>query len=536
MTIWRQNKVRKSPSIGLESFDVLSTDPFQGEEPLDLDSDFLVSEPASQTSVRSPSRSFHRNARSIAIYSGIAIALALLGFTISKVRPWSYLSSQELVYAYFEVRAVDQAGRPIAGALVKNAGKKVGTTDSFGEWRRYMRVPLGATVPVTLAKSINGEILYATKNFAVPPTKPEKSDLDLRASVQLIATSGAHKSISSQAVVAVDVNRARADAVTPVATSSAQAGGDDTLVATNSDHTAENAKEASAELPTTAETHVAPSWPAFQSSHQSVWFEAMGSTASPLSKDVLPALVSRSKELGLKVDPKAEWRVRLTSLTDRPAVMGSDGGGLILISSFDKGQATAREFLRNYQSDSRLTARGILFVLSHEVQKNVAVGRVGDRWVAALPKSSAELWTLSAGMSLAGPRSSVWLAGSEKYSNETWSGYFLQVPKTSEGPCDGAKNGCEISLRTFAEVPPVPKWTKIRAKTQVNLKDPVKIFVSGYEARAVSDNVIEYWGEDRARVNVTVVNAGRVVHRAQIVNDRKSLPLIAVRAGAVSRR
>ena len=40
-------------------------------------------------------------------------------------------------FVLLELRAISESGHPVAGADVRIQDKKLGVTDSFGEWRRY---------------------------------------------------------------------------------------------------------------------------------------------------------------------------------------------------------------------------------------------------------------------------------------------------------------------------------------------------------------------------------------------------------------
>jgi hypothetical protein len=91
-----------------------------------------------------------------------------------------------------------------------------------------------------------------------------------------------------------------------------------------------------------------------------------------------------------------------------------------------------------------------------------------------------------------------------------------------------------VKTRSFGDVPPVPTWTKLKLKVGALGKEPVKIFVSGYEAMAIGDRVYEYWGQDKGRANVTVVQAGRVIQRGQIANESSSPASLGV--ANISRR
>jgi hypothetical protein len=486
-----------------------------------------------------------RGSRSTKKYILAGLVIGLTGFAVARTKIWDMFARQELVYAYFEVRALDAGGRPIAGAIVKNAGKRVGTTDSFGEWRRYMRVPLGATVPVTIAKKSGAsELLYATKNFAVPLARPEKSEIELRGSVQLQVTDMGNAQASTAAQSSpTDMLRA------PVSSDhiakkgeATKASAKDDIASTVASDTAETRKSEEApvtEKPTLAAggTDKAAGGSSehaldFRSSHESVWIESGAAAGHLISREVVPAMVQRAKELGLKVDPQAQWKVRVTNLVDRPAHVDKEGGGLILVSSQDGNQGGShREFLRNYQMDSRLTARGILFILSHHVSKNVLVRKVGQKWVAGLPKSSADLWKLAPGMTLSQPGNIITLSD-ETSADGSWPGFVVRG--LGSDLCANARQACEFKTRSFAESAPMPTWTRLRLKAPSLGKDQVKIFVSGYEANLVGDKVYEYWGQNRARANVTVIAGGKVLQRSQIFSDSAMIPVLG--AATIGRR
>ena len=457
-------------------------------------------------------------------YLLVAALVCLTGFAAARTKFWSYFGSQELVYAYFEVRALDGGGRPIAGAVVKNAGKRVGTTDSFGEWRRYMRVPLGATIPVTIAKKTTDAVLFATKNFAVPPEKPEKSEIELRGSVQLMLAdqnSAVAKTAAQSGpndLMRLNGKDGGAPKEEPPMSAIQGSPAPDSSAAASVAVDASPATNASKAVP--LETSESSSTLNFLSSHESVWFEGSGSVSAPLNKEVLPALIARAKDVGLRVDPAAAWKVRLTGLIDKPSKMDKEGGGLIMVTSFDGDNGGAvRDFLRNYQADPRVTARGILYILSKHVNKNVAIIKQGDRWGATLPSSSSEIWRLAPGMVLAGP-GRVFSLSTEIFRDGTSQGYFLNA--SSAEPCVADARGCDDKARSFVEAAPVPTWSRLRLQFRSPAKEPVKIFVSGYEAKLVGDKLYEFWGQDKARANVTIVQGGRVLSRSQIVGDARN--------------
>jgi hypothetical protein len=544
MTIWRKSRSTSQtvPPVSSKSkpFDVLSTNPFNfGDDFVDVKDDTLFARSFDQAEERHQVKSGEsisgrssisrrlrlRRLRTTALYVSLALFMSFTGFALAKYRPWLAWFSPELVYAYFEVRAVDQTGRPVAGAVVKNAGKKVGTTDSFGEWRRFMRVPLGTTVPITLMKSVGkSDVLYATKNFAVPPAKPERSDVEIRASIQLLAAGA----LEVKAVADQSSEKSISDQNQRI--------NEPSTYRVKLDKNNDSATLPSPTLALTSAGTAASASRVFASTHESIYFEAIGSKNSLLAKEIVPALEQRVKELGVKVDPNAAWKVRLTGLLDRPAQIGPDGGGLVLVSSFDQSSQAPVEFLRNYQSDARVTARGILYILTRQVQKNVAVFQTPDqRWIAALPASSSTLWNIAPSMSFSG-HGRILSASSEVYKDTSWRGVILKASPSEQSPCSTGDSTCQIYLRSYAEVPPVPGWVRLKLRTSTKFKDLTKIFVSGYEARQIESDLFEYWGQDKAKANLSAVSAGRVLHRAQVQNSQARPPLVVIGSSTISRR
>jgi len=443
-------------------------------------------------------------------------------FVTSKVKPWTYFSQPNLEYAYFEVRALDSDGRPIAGAVVKNAGKRVGTTDSFGEWRRYMRVPLGATIPITLAKKSVNQVLYATKNFAVPPQKPEKSEIELRSSVQLLvanlgdvqaetaATASPNDLMSSQ-------NGKAKSNENDVALRTLQ---NDLFKLGSSDQTVKPTHSSvSASSLGSLET--------FREDHNAVWFEASDPLAEGILKEVLPALVKRASEIGLKVERNAAWQVKLNNILPKPAILPKDGGGLILISFNESSASGNRQvsFLRNYQKDARTTARSILFGLVTHAKKDVIAQRKGERWVAILSKTSPSVWELNPKTVLKSADRSVFLTG-ESFSDNESRGFYIKSSK--ESPCRSDANSCVLQTASIPDTPPVQGWRQLRVKISGVSKEGQKVFISGYEATPLADNVYQYWGQGKVRANVTLLKNNSLLARGFTIGDEKGSAFIGV--------
>ncbi|MCX6109944.1 MAG: hypothetical protein NTZ90_10130 [Proteobacteria bacterium] len=89
-------------------------------------------------------------------------------------------------YAYFEIKAIGPDGRAVAGATVTSAETPVGVTDSFGEWRRFVRVKLGSSLPLQLSKVQGGEAIAASRQLQIPAVMPETGALSIKGRIEMV--------------------------------------------------------------------------------------------------------------------------------------------------------------------------------------------------------------------------------------------------------------------------------------------------------------------------------------------------------------
>lgn len=445
----------------------------------------------------------------------LGLVFSLCGIFLITVKPWSFFTRPNLVYAYFEVRALDSNGRPIAGASVKNAGKQVGTTDSFGEWRRYMQVPLGGVVPLTLVKKTSQHQLFVTKNFAVPPTKPERSEIELRSSVQLLPA----ETQQNKANPSLEHSQMTRDSNLGSTSST------DALVAINStvsDKSAalsQNGNEPKSvhdlsDSLTTDEN--------FSSDRDAIWIDVVGANSGELAAKVLPNLTKKARDLGLRVERTASWTIQLTNLIDKPLRVARDGGGLIHVRSIirENGKERSFEFLKNYQTDPGTTASLILQSLATTARRRIVFLKVEQRWAAALPKKSAKFWVLSSDSVLLASGQTVRL-GEDSFANDSFKGLYIR--KGQSTPCPGTSTACVGAIADYDSIPPVASWQKMKVKIPNVKARPISVFVSGYAAKPSEENIFEFWGANNSKANVTVLNDGRLFLRGSVVGQANSV-------------
>jgi hypothetical protein len=390
-------------------------------------------------------------------------------------------------YAYFELRAIDPDGRPVAGATVERAQDTLGITDSYGEWRRFMRVRLGETVAISIKKKTSSGYLVAIKNLAVPAALPREGELEVKGSVQLTHAAGR--------------------AGTPPINS-----------ATHAAHFKKTA-------PLKATARVAP----FDLSR--VWFVVEGPTHAP-AQAVLAALQQRSHELGVQVDPASAWRIVLRS--HRVAATASAATSLSpdLLQVVSVYEQTERSevlfsFLRPYQENAMQTARNLLWTITqfaaspHQVQKS---GLNNEEWLV-LP-SAVRLWSLHQKGQLiddAGQRYR--LAGAS-------DGVSLKLDTDASANICGGYQTCWLKTVSFFDVSPKSGWQRLPVTIYGKVTPDTQIFIAGYPVMARSEaspTQFSYWGDVGSQANVTVIRGGRLVARGRLnfAKDSASGSLVA---------
>ncbi len=89
------------------------------------------------------------------------------------------------VNIYVEMKVIDLAGHPSAGASIFFDKEAVGVTDAFGEWSRFIKAPLGSTLLLTVRKQMANTVLTAVKEIVVPLHVLNGEEPRVRANVHL---------------------------------------------------------------------------------------------------------------------------------------------------------------------------------------------------------------------------------------------------------------------------------------------------------------------------------------------------------------
>lgn len=413
-------------------------------------------------------------------YYGAAFVGVLIAFVAAFVAFYNANKSGagfgDTVHAYFEIKAIDANGRPIAGAVVARGDEQVGVTDSFGEWRRFLRVTPGETFRVNLSKVTAEGELVAVKNIAVPAKMPESGDLELSGSVRMFASSQMHESLGK-----ADVRQAQVPSA--------------------------NAMQAQVVAPA-----VTP--PGVISDISRIWFVVDGQQSGDLS-EVVSALRRRSLELGMRVDPKAALRIRLSTIAgESTAERGKTAPALVAVTGTYADTSMHEErfsFLRNFQETPYQTARDILWATT--VHAHVPVRVIQDDTTWRVAPLTPKLWDFSARHLMTAGNEVVFAARSEQEHAAAIDG------RTFTKVCPEGTQVCTLHTAGLDQVSPVQGWQRLKARVLGQVDADTRIYVSGYQAFIGADNQISFWGVPNGQANVTVLRSGKVLVRKRVAHS-----------------
>ena len=424
-------------------------------------------------------------------------------------------------FAYFELKAIGADGRPVTGASVRSGNEELGITDSFGEWRRFMRAHLGGTIVFQLTKKTDGGTLKASKNLAIPGQLPANGELEMKSRVLM-------RDAKVQATV--DTRTVARDAAPQTAQIESAVKATDTEI--DSSYVTEAASAPT--VVSNAATNVAltaaasapmPSAPATaaDTGFNSVWVTTTGH-ATATTRQVAEATKQRIRELGISLNAASPWQIRLTDL----AVAGTTGHLLKIEGQLAGANGPARiySFLRNYEDAPMATARALLWESTVHISKPYAVEKKGDSWVVG--QSPAKLWTVVPGQTL-------FDQSGRAFSVTGEAGGSMRLNVTDGTLCGGAAK-CVVTSPGIERAPPHADWTKARLTVLGELPNGATIYIGGYEVRKIDDATYEYWNNPRVPGIVTVERDGKIFHRLRLANQRSGLAVLSLPSAPLSRR
>ncbi len=430
-------------------------------------------------------------------------------------------------FAYFEIKAIGSDGRPVTGASVKSGSEELGVTDSFGEWRRFMRAHLGGTMVLTLTKKTENGTLKALKNLAIPARLPANGELELKSRV-LMRDTGSANVVDSRVSVDEPLADTHSHSAAPAPVSASVAAHD--MASSQENTSISQAGANSAPVATAATPPTQPSQletPVVgDSSFTSVWIATSGQ-ATAATRQVADAMRQRLRELGMTLNAASNWQINLTDLT----VQNPSGqpGHILKVEgrvAGTRGPERIYVFLRNYDDSPMSTARAALWESTIHVAKPYAIERRADTWY--IGSSGTKLWQLSAGQT-------VYSKSGQPFAVEGEGLGAMRLAATDRRPCDNDTK-CMVTSAGIDRAPPHSDWTKGRLTVLGDVVPGSTIYVGGYAVRRVEESTYEYWNNPKVPGIVTVEREGKVLHRLRLAGQRTGMAVLSLPSAPLTRR
>ncbi|MFW7377363.1 MAG: hypothetical protein ACOH5I_00980 [Oligoflexus sp.] len=433
---------------------------------------------------------------------------AILGFfMLLAVGAWVFFTFHQRdvkhPFVFVELRAVTPKGNPLAGAAVQFGEQKMGVTDSFGEWRRYLRLRPGSKIRVRMTKAYQGYQFVAENILQVPIQRPDGREAELKTSLSLQLK---EQKIPSQ-------QNQRREASTASSPTQLPVGREKTAPSTVQDFRVRTSYLSQNHLAAIDIRHVK-----FEGQTRSLMERHQ---AGVLRNRIIPELIAQVDEHGLRMDRQAGWKFLLSYIPYEDDV-GFIRGELIWRDHQGKPQKSS--FLTNFAKTVEESARNLLQMAKRQVNKHYGASFYNGHWYVA-DIQGLEYWRLTEQTQLM-DAAGVWLRlkavrdGSDK---PVW-----QVVGHDGSPCKNvpATEECALQSASLREAPPQPRWKVQHLQVVGHLPERAEIYISGYQAYAVRPGQWAYWGDAHSAVMVSVIHQQKIFHRARLAPSSQGQALV----------
>lgn len=425
---------------------------------------------------------------------------AVIGFfLLVAVGGWGVFKLQEREakppFVLVELRAVSPKGNPLAGAQVQLGEHKMGVTDSFGEWRRYLRLRPGAKIRVRMTKVYQGYSFAAETILEVPSTRSDGKEAELKSTLALKLNGDKNKPTPASSEL---------QGSSPRATMKSQAS---SRFRVKSSYLSQN------HLTSLDIRHVKVEGElgSLMERHQS----------AVLRNRIIPELIAQMDEQGVRLDRQAGWKFLLSYIPHADQV-GFIRGELIWRDH--RGRPQKNSFLTTFAKTVEESARALLQMAKRQVNKQYGASYHNGHWYVA-DINEPEYWRLTPHTILLDPTGET---VSLRQSQDSEGRPVWQLLGSDGRPCKTIAHTeeCPLSTPSLREQPPHPRWTAQQLHIQGSLPERADIYVSGYQAYPVRSNQWAYWGDASSEVMVTVIQNQRIYHRVRLSQPQSGQPLV----------
>lgn len=422
----------------------------------------------------------------------LAWALVFLGMIVSGFGLFAYTRKSEgqKPYVLLEVRALDTGGHPVTAVDVIVNEKKMGITDSFGEWRRYLQLSPGDDVKIDLNKK---DQLAGSRQVEVPRAKSGKQGIEVQVAIAMgKLTRGGESGSVPPAEVQKEIAKVEPKSTIKdplsIVEDELESVGDQSLGiyfddGLNSVHitTANQAKS----------TNV------LDKRQQEV-----------LQGRVIPVLANELQNLGLQIDKAAPWKLALAYVPN-----GNQVGYIRAEIEWQTpvGGLEKTSFIAGFAKTYEETGRALTSLLRLHMKKTYWAAKENGSWVIDETSDTKEFWKLKPGTAVSdtsGEKFTLALAGENGHTRR----FKLKIGKAQ--PCEAVRqrSRCMVSTDSLKEGPPLPGWVQKKVRIQGTMPASAVVYVAGFQAQSLGNNLWEFWGKNGTQLKVLVVSGGRIIH------------------------
>lgn len=393
---------------------------------------------------------------------------------------WWFMREVPATSVYVEIKALDENGHPVAGAVV-DFGATQGKTDAFGEWRKYLQLVPDQKIAVRISRDGSRGRLVGGKSLVPTVSQLQAKDPKIKLRIRLLN--------------AGKLQRAKAHL------ESAQGLPDAQVQATAlPDRASINPADKRIRLVLTA--------PGKQLSAVSHKFYRR------VKKELFPEVQQALRSAGFRFDKNADLRLRLTYL-EYP---GRSGVIKVGVAWQEQGQWQQRDFLQNFTREPAVAAAAILNNARLQVPRTHIALRQGKRWVMQ-QDTLAKFWQLKAGEVLTDKLNLFSTRWDRKQKQ-------LELMVGRDQPCQGQLASCPLLFYTVEQKGPAAGWQRLRLKVVGTTNDASEVYVAGLAATKVGADEYEYWGLPRSRQRFTLIERGKIRFQKAIQARQRGVEIV----------
>lgn len=453
------------------------------------------------------------------LWGVVFLCMLVLGFGLFG---WLKRPHLQTPIALVEVRALEVNGHPVAAARLSINGKPMGVTDSFGEWRRYMRLAAGEQLLIELSKS-GQEQLRGKKTIRVGSLRNGEKSPEVRVSIEMRGGAKIAKAPARAAPVRRD-----APEDSEFFQDDPEEGGFESPPAATSgrDVTERSQEETETEDDTIGDTNDASLGIYFDDGLSAISVQSKFVRKAPsnllekhqgeiLQRKIMPLLVGDLQKLGLRVEKNAPWQLTLQYVPKEDQV-GYIRAQIDWPNPFGQRESTA--FIAGFSKTFDETVRALSSLLRVHMKKSYWAFKDNGRWYIDEPSDTKAFWRLRPGIELSdtnGLKFPLKLA-SQREGSKRW-----QLNINGQQPCYNVRQRlrCLVTTQSLKDSPPLLGWQKRQMQMQGSLPKNAELFVAGFQANPLGGGRWEYWGHPGSNHKALVMSQGRVLH-SEVFIDR----------------